>query len=305
MIKALLVGINAYGGGHDLKGCVNDVTITRDILIYRYKVPAQNVRMLLDRRATASAIKERLNWLVESASDKDTLLFWFSGHGSQIPNQPYRQGNDYEPDRLDEILCPVDLDWWHRVVRDDDINAIIKKVKHRMVLVLDCCHSGSAARSITTTVTPRYIEPPPDVVSRFGANVEMTSVAGLAPIKPASKDADTLSALFDGVEPGIKIVDEDKYTRYPVVQPNTLPPNVIVITGCKDKQASSDAFFGNRYQGALSFTLHKALLQANCNITYRNLHQNVVSLLKQYQFSQDPQLNYADGSDIVDQIFLS
>jgi len=306
MIKALLVGINKYGHGHDLQGCVNDVTIMRDILIHRYKVPASNVRMLVDHRATATAIKERLNWLVTTATDKDTLLFWYSGHGSQIPNQPYTAGNDYEPDRLDEILCPVDLDWWRRVVRDDDINKVLYQVRHRMVLILDCCHSGSAARSLSSPVTPRYIEPPPDVISRFGSQVDMTRVSGIAPPKVTTTSGDDLlAALFDNVEPGGNIISEDKYIRHHLVKPNTLPPNVVVITGCKDKQYSADAFFGNRYQGALSFMIQKALLQADCNITYRDLHETVVALLKRYQFSQDPQLNYADGSDIVDQIFLS
>ncbi|MEI6262162.1 MAG: caspase family protein [Deltaproteobacteria bacterium] len=80
-VKALIVGVNKYKlPGSDLQGCVNDATNVRDI----YGFTTNDIRVLVDARATKSAIMDRLNWLVKDAKAGDKLLFHFSGHGSQI-----------------------------------------------------------------------------------------------------------------------------------------------------------------------------------------------------------------------------
>ncbi len=63
--KALLVGVNKYClPGCDLKGCVNDMTNMRDVLLKYFGFKAEQVRLVVDERATLEAILERLEWLV-------------------------------------------------------------------------------------------------------------------------------------------------------------------------------------------------------------------------------------------------
>lgn len=100
--KAFIVGINKYlDRGNDLRGCVNDAENIYHALIDLYKFNPDNIRVLTDKRATKSAILERLNWLVKDNQPGDDLVFHYSAHGSQIRD---REGDELE-DGLDEILC--------------------------------------------------------------------------------------------------------------------------------------------------------------------------------------------------------
>ena len=145
MKKALLVGINRYPDPrNELKGCVNDVRQMAETLKRRYGFPGDgNMRILTDARATTKAILDGLSWLTAGASPGDSLVFHYSGHGSQVPDR----NGDETTDRLDEILCPYDLDWDHPLT-DDDLAAACANVPQGALLtvILDCCHSGTGLR---------------------------------------------------------------------------------------------------------------------------------------------------------------
>ena len=89
-----------------------------------YGFTTKDIRVLVDARATKSAIMDRLNWLVKDAKAGDKLLFHFSGHGSQIRD---RDGDELK-DQLDEIVCPHDMDWDGTYIVDDDLNAVFSKI---------------------------------------------------------------------------------------------------------------------------------------------------------------------------------
>lgn len=63
MNRALLVGINAYPG-NELRGCINDVTDMADHLVKSCGFKVEDIRLLVDERATTVGIRERLEWLV-------------------------------------------------------------------------------------------------------------------------------------------------------------------------------------------------------------------------------------------------
>ena len=104
--KALLVGLNKYHPSlkADLRGCVNDVEHMRDILVNMFGFDPENIRVVIDDRATFEGILERLYWLLEGSRRDDELVFHYSGHGSQVRD---RNGDELN-DGLDEILCPTD-----------------------------------------------------------------------------------------------------------------------------------------------------------------------------------------------------
>jgi len=200
--RALLVGINRYPDpGNELRGCVNDVLLMRETLErhYRFTEPG-GIRVLTDRRATTAAILSGLAWLVDGVAPGDSLVFHYSGHGSQVPDR-----NGDERDGLDEILCPYDLDWAHPLT-DDDLAAVVAPIPRGALLtvILDCCHSGTGVREpsrngsgIRHRYLPHLAEPAafPRPVRRFGASVTKTSAVLLAACRDDQTSAD---AFIDG-----------------------------------------------------------------------------------------------------------
>ncbi len=172
--RALLVGIDAYPDpAVRLEGCVNDVYDVSALLQengfgldagQRYTKQDDEIRVLLDRRATASAIRERLAWLLEDTRPGDVRFFYYSGHGAQIPGY----GPSDSVDRLDECLVPHDFDWSReRAILDDQIYEMYSQLDYgvRFVMAFDCCHSGGMSRDGGPRI--RGLTPPDDVRHRM------------------------------------------------------------------------------------------------------------------------------------------
>jgi hypothetical protein len=163
--KALLVGINKYKPelNADLQGCVNDVETIHGILTNKYGFMPENIRTIVDERATRQGILDRLKWLLDGAKAGDELVFHYSGHGSQVRD---RDGDELD-DQLDEILCPHDLDW-DNPLTDDILAALFKQLPKGVYLTMICdaCHSGSMSRNINPMKQVRNIVPPFDIRSR-------------------------------------------------------------------------------------------------------------------------------------------
>ena len=258
MKKALLVGINRYPDpGNELKGCVNDVRQMAETLKSRYGFPGDgNMRILTDARATTKAILDGLAWLTAGASPGDSLVFHYSGHGSQVPDR----NGDETTDRLDEILCPYDLDWDHPLT-DDDLAAACADVPQGALLtvILDCCHSGTGLRDF---VRPCGI-PPSDAPDRhrFLPHPETPHPAPQRPRRPARRF-------------GVSV------TR----------TNAVLIAACRDDQTSADAWIDGGYHGAHTYYLCRALANGARDLTYRALVSATGTALSRAGFDQVPQL---------------
>ncbi len=181
--KALLIGIDYRGTASQLGGCVADARNWGKTLNGQY-----DTTMLLDRDASRAGIRREVQQLV--ATPNADLILCYSGHGTQVPDR----GGD-ESDRRDEAICPNDFER-SGVILDDEIGAMFEKLPadSRLLVVMDCCHSGSNAR---TTVTGRRRSVPwnksipvpdrvkrPDTVSDF-------RVATLAACRDNETAADT------------------------------------------------------------------------------------------------------------------
>lgn len=142
--RALLVGINHYPD-NPLRGCVNDVAAMATLMTNKGLFAASEWRVCIDERASADEIRHRLDWLVKGAQAGDEILFYFSGHGVQLPHR-----NDAGTvDRIDEMLCGVDFD-------ADDITTHVSwdyltdtfgtlPAGSRLTWIVDACHSGLPA----------------------------------------------------------------------------------------------------------------------------------------------------------------
>jgi hypothetical protein len=159
--RAVLVGIDDYSASRlpqraaagarqeravpDLEGAVNDVRAVREMLIAAYGFAADQVVLLSDQAATREAILRVLDeQLWRPARPGDVLLFYFSGHGSQVANSL-----SDEPDHLDESIVPADTRRGAPDIRDKELRRAFNRILDRgarLTVVLDSCHSGSGAR---------------------------------------------------------------------------------------------------------------------------------------------------------------
>jgi len=288
MKKALLVGINRYPDPrHELKGCVNDVHQMAETLKSRYGFPGDgDMRILTDARATRMAILDGLDWLTAAASPGDSLVFHYSGHGSQVPDR----NGDEATDRLDEILCPYDLDW-DTPLTDDDLASVSANVPQGALLtvILDCCHSGTGLRDVA--LSGSHHDPPGLTRS---ADPVFTGCA-----IPRGKF----------VRPcGVPPPDASDRHRF-LPPPESLPPsprrprraarrfgvsvtraNAVLIAACRDDQTSADAWIDGGYHGAHTYYLCRTLRNGSRDLTYRALVSAAGTVLSRAGFDQVPQL---------------
>jgi metacaspase-1 len=162
--KAVLIGIGDYPDPQNrLDGPVNDV-FAISAALQELGFPVDGIRVTLNERATAQAIRERMKWLLEDAHDGDQLFFYFAGHGAQVPGY----GRDSEVDRVDECLVPYDFDWSRGVgVTDDELAALYGQLPYgcQFTVMLDCCHAGGMSRG--TGLRARGLTPPDDIRHRM------------------------------------------------------------------------------------------------------------------------------------------
>ncbi|XP_020258614.1 metacaspase-1-like [Asparagus officinalis] len=82
-----------------------------------------------------------MRWLVHNCQPEDSLVFHFSGHGSQRVADPYSE----EKDGLDETLCPLDYET-NGMILDNEINEILVRPippRAKLHAIIDSCHSGT------------------------------------------------------------------------------------------------------------------------------------------------------------------
>lgn len=163
MKKAVLVGINYRGQPHELRGCINDMIGVRDYLLGRGYTP-DNIRLLTDDAAekpTLKNINTAIDWLKDGAKAGDTLMFYYSGHGSRVEDT-----SGDEASKLDDVIIPVDT---AGVITDDDfrlklVDAIPAGV--HLWAFFDCCHSGTMfdlKYNATSEATPKKANTRPKV----------------------------------------------------------------------------------------------------------------------------------------------
>lgn len=173
--RAVLVAVTKYPNvqGADLVGPNNDAQLVRDFLTTRAPVPfaPENVTLLADgldgaaASPTRQAILDALTGVASQSERGDFVYLHFSGHGIQQPAADVKA----EPDGLDEVFLPADIQPWVDRSRgipaafpDNEIGASIKAIRDKgafVWIVIDACHSGTATRSLDGDVTERKIDP--------------------------------------------------------------------------------------------------------------------------------------------------
>lgn len=161
---AVSVGVESYpnlANHEQLEGCINDTKIIGMMLTQRFGFEQANVVTLTNEAATGEAIRNQFSRLIAAVeslppdAEPAQVVFHFSGHGSQVNDQPSGEADCDEIDGLDETLVPYDASrqGGPEDIRDDEIYTFIEKLcagsRAKIWLLLDCCHSGTAARGAT------------------------------------------------------------------------------------------------------------------------------------------------------------
>ena len=155
---ALLIAIDEYvaPGVPKLRGCKNDVTSIKEVLVKDFQFPNDNthIKTLLDGDATKDGIIRAFRaQLVANAKKHSDGMFYlhYSGHGSRRVDT-----TGLEEDGYDETIVPVDsrIDDQHIDLIDKEIAALLAeltKYTSNVIVTLDSCHSGNATRDVDST----------------------------------------------------------------------------------------------------------------------------------------------------------
>jgi hypothetical protein len=283
--KALLIGINYIGQMYQLKGCINDVKSIKQLIVNKFgfsEAPDKMVILTDDQkdplmRPTRVNIINAMKWLVSGCKPGDSLFFHFSGHGSQKKDL-----DGDEVDGYDETILPVDYKKNGQIV-DDEMNAIMVRPLPegvRLTAIFDSCHSGTAL----------------DLPYIYGDDGKLVIQKGPSQFKMFTK---TLSNIASGNVLGAisnvidlagseKVKKNSEKAKKMTEETRSSFADVIMFSGCKDSQTSSDTKINNMATGAMSYALIKAL-STNRELTYLQLLRETKKHLS--NFKQKPQLS--------------
>ncbi|WP_054008941.1 caspase family protein [Cypionkella psychrotolerans] len=192
-LRAVLVGVSDYLTlDADLKGPVNDVRLMAEVLIAR-GIPAPEIAVLTSdptdlpagvttAPTTKAAILTALTNVSTRAQPGDTVVFYFSGHGAQAPDQSGDEGGGY-----DEIFLPADAAGWkgdvgtvENALTDDELQAWAQPLLSRgikLIGLIDACHADTGFRSLpNSAAVARGLSP---------ADLNIPDNAASAPSVPA------------------------------------------------------------------------------------------------------------------------
>jgi hypothetical protein len=137
---ALVVGIANYGSVPRLSPAVLNDAVDFASVLWNPELcsyPPDHVRLLSDEQASKQAIVDGLKWLARNASEDDTALFFFSGHGARTAAERGSQSF-----LLAHDACASSGDG---LISKDELRAALRSVRAgRFGMFLDCCFAGNA-----------------------------------------------------------------------------------------------------------------------------------------------------------------
>jgi hypothetical protein len=151
---AVVVAVSNY---HEIRGLpaavLNDARDVASVLtspIYCGYAPA-NVRLLLDGDASLANIRDALAWLGAVAGPNDSVVVYFSGHGTQLSDRGSLESALLLADTQLNQLRATSLP-------EGEFSAALKSIgSARLLVMLDACHSGGSA-SLKTVDSPEVVE---------------------------------------------------------------------------------------------------------------------------------------------------
>ncbi len=244
--RALIVGVNKYSNldaESQLAGCVNDAKLIKSVLIDHFGFSESDVRELHDEAAGQKQILAEMERLVDDAQMDDIVVFHFSGHGMRRRARTLDEGIG-----KDCGIMPSDGGDYPNPslsIYDNVINEWLGRLSNKtryITLIFDCCFSGTVTRD-SSGVRVRGVE-----LSERGAR------------ETGDVESRRSSSLKKGPSGFLPLSD-----RY------------VVFAGCRDNEKAKEFNLddGKRTtrNGALTYYLSRALIQAKPGSTYRDVYE--------------------------------
>jgi|GEM_PF-4604426 len=256
---ALLVGISYYPEfPNPILTASNDMELVEEMLS-KQEFPSKNIIKIYEKNATHEGMHDGFNKLLSSVSSGDVVYYHFSGHGCQIPDI----GEKDEDDGYDEVMMPYDSpkldeedpDFMEKVqlfFTDDEFNYYLNRLREKLgkqgqiVVVMDCCHSGTGTRDVNSKRVSRGLLKP--IVPKG--------------YKPQIKTEKSWSAMDNN---HIKSDDLAGLTSF---------------YGCRASQVNYEYPYNQSptENGSLTYFFNRALNSLDDNATYRNLYTKIAEL---------------------------
>jgi metacaspase-1 len=282
--RALLIGVNDYPDpANRLEGCVNDVFLISALLQESGFAP-EDIRVVLNERATRDGIMDRLHWLLDDAQDGQERVLFYSGHGAQMPGYDVRE----EVDHVDECLVPYDFGWSRETaIVDKDFLELYSQLPYdaRFLAIFDCCHSGGMTRDGGPKV--RGLTPPDDIrhrILRWNAQEEMWEERPLGGDDPRIGANDVQQRKYVGKNDAtnrlgravpLRKLSKTEYNRIRKMRGHCGPYLPVIFEACAEEELSYEYRDGVTTYGALTLSMTK-----NLRRQLRRGVQNYTQLIK-------------------------
>lgn len=174
-VRAVIVGVGDYLTlDADLKGPSFDAALMAEVLVARGVKASEMVVLTATAQdlpagvTTGQPVRAEIIAAMEAVAvasqSGDSVVFYFSGHGSQAPDMSGDEGGGY-----DEILLPADAAGWkgsigavENAILDDELQVWAQGMLTRGVAVVglvDACHSATGFRAIGGEGVARVLSP--------------------------------------------------------------------------------------------------------------------------------------------------
>lgn len=270
-LYALLVGIDDYPASPKLEGCINDVDVAEKYLHTRIKDRKKlNIRTLKNQEATRQAIVDGFKEHLSQAEKDDTVLFYFSGHGSQevVPLELSHLERD---GKLETLVC-WDSRTSSRDLTNKELRYLIASVAEKnphILIVLDCCHAGSGTRNASYAKRVRH-----------------------APVDERPRKLEEFIP---------EVMSYLQSTKGSVDFPEG---RHILLAACADREEANEYSDEGQARGAFSYFLMNALNKNNGILSYRELFKEISSQVRSRIRNQTPRLESTHPNDLDNLPFL-
>lgn len=269
---ALLIGINNYQNFENLKGAITDISLQRELLIHRFGFNPQDILVVSDeseikptRQGILQAFEEHL---IKQAKPGDTVVYHFSGHGSQVLDSGFE-------DNLNSTFVPSDRTI-SLVGNQKQVSDITGKTlfllmsaidTENLTVVLDSCYSGGGKRG---NLTIRSIEGGKEYIpSDLEREYQQKWLSDLD-ISPQELEQRRKQGIAKGV----------------------------VIASARKNQIASEAYLDDFVTGAFTYLMTQYLWQENSNTPVKSVIANISrSINSTFTSNQTPEFEVKNNSN--------
>lgn len=276
---ALLVGIDKYQSPvPPLDGCVNDMRAMRDYLVSSMSRSGIHLHLevLENEKATRLNIVQKFEKHLAQAQENDLAFFYYSGHGSQETTHEVFQKIE-EDDKNETIVCYDSRSRDGMDLADKELATLLDVVAQtnpHLVVIMDCCNSGSGTRD-------------------FGAT-KVRAVRDL-PARVRSLDSYILPKQDTRGRSAFNLENPEQ-----MVIPS---PRHVALSAAQSFQLAKETLLGGSPRGVFTYSLLEVLNTSVGPLTYADLMRRVRSLVTERTFEQTPQL-YAPQANDQNLVFL-